>query len=106
MKGLEAISDLRFNISYSQDMKYKENNDLCDIIEKEIKAFEFVANNIRVGIDTNKDIHYACLSVCSKDFDGLFVIRDAYEESDPETYKQLLALKEVLENVKNIQKES
>ena len=41
-KGLEAISDLRFNISYSQDMKYKENNDLCDVIEKELKALDII----------------------------------------------------------------
>jgi hypothetical protein len=41
-KGLEAISDLRFNISYSQDMDYKENNDLCDVVEKELKALEII----------------------------------------------------------------
>ena len=41
-KGLEALQDLRCMTSLSQDCPYKESNDLCDIIEKELKALEII----------------------------------------------------------------
>ena len=41
-KGLEALDNLRCMTSLSQDCPYKESNDLCDIIEKELRALEII----------------------------------------------------------------
>ena len=37
-KGLDALQDLRYDVSMSQDINYKIANEECDIIEKELKA--------------------------------------------------------------------
>ena len=43
-KGLETLDNLRCMTSLSQDCPYKESNDLCNIIEKELKALEIIKN--------------------------------------------------------------
>lgn len=81
MNGLEALSDLRFNISYSQDMDYKENNDLCDIIKKELKALEIIK---RVKDDLN-------FILC---WDNYTQFITAYKKLDDSIKCQLVSAKE------------
>ena len=39
-KGLDALNNLRCMLSLSQDCNYNEGNDLCNIIEQELKELE------------------------------------------------------------------
>ena len=38
MTSKEALSNLRWNVSMSQDIDYKESNDYCDTIEKDLEV--------------------------------------------------------------------
>lgn len=40
MTSKEALSNLRWNVSMSQDIDYKESNNCCDIIEKDLEILE------------------------------------------------------------------
>jgi len=40
MTSKEALSNLRWNVSMSQDIDYKESNNCCDIIEKDLVILE------------------------------------------------------------------
>lgn len=50
-KGLEALDGLRFDVSMSQDINYKEANKECDIIEKELKALEILKKGMTIKTD-------------------------------------------------------
>ena len=41
-KGLQALDSLRCAVSLCPNHDYKKENDLCDIIEKELKALEII----------------------------------------------------------------
>ena len=42
MNGLEALDSVRCALSLCPNHNYKEENDLCNIIEKELKAFQII----------------------------------------------------------------
>ena len=42
MTSKEVLQDLRCMTSLSQDCPYKESNDLCDIIEKDLEVLEII----------------------------------------------------------------
>ena len=46
-KGLIALNDLRCMLSFSQDCNYNESNDLCDIVEKDLKEYEKLKEDIK-----------------------------------------------------------
>lgn len=50
-KGLKALDALRFDVSMSQDINYKEANKECDIIEKELNALEMLKNKMTIETD-------------------------------------------------------
>ena len=68
MTSKEALQDLRFNVSMSQDLNYKENNDLCDIIEKELKVLDILKRVINLT-DENEMIF--CGTITFKEYDLL-----------------------------------
>lgn len=39
-KSLQALQDLRYDVSISQDINYKEANKKCDIIEKDLEVLK------------------------------------------------------------------
>lgn len=60
-KSLEALDKIRFAVSISQDLPYKECNDLCDIIQQDLerleeidKAQEVEFNNLKFTENENK----------------------------------------------------
>lgn len=42
MTSKEALSNLRWNVSMSQDIDYKESNNCCDIIEKDLEILDII----------------------------------------------------------------
>lgn len=49
----QAIKDLRYNVSMSQDLEYTENNNLCDIVEKDLDILYLLK-------EKEVDIDYIC----------------------------------------------
>ena len=55
MTSKEALGNLRFNVSMSQDIDYKEANNECDIIEKDLdKLGQLEDIEEELGIDLVK----------------------------------------------------
>ena len=44
MTSKEALQNLRFDVSMSQDINYIEANNECDIIEKDLEVLEIFKN--------------------------------------------------------------
>ena len=88
-KGLEALDDLRCMTSLSRDCPYKESNDLCDTIEKELEALEIIKNK---GVNVER-----VLSIIEQVEENKIALniynRSCYKELTQEEYD---LLKEVL----------
>jgi hypothetical protein len=63
--------------------------------KQQLQAFEFITQNMIVIVDDNKrDFNCACLFL--KNGNTPYLIDSAYDNVNPEKYKKLLELKEVL----------
>ena len=101
MKGLEALDKID-EVLCDIEIKHKENlgytKPLTKTIEKSLKALEILKRNVKIGIDygeEGKDI--SCSLVFYIDNKKtIYVVDEAIKEQNPEHFKELELLKEVL----------
>lgn len=95
-KGLDALQDLRYDVSMSQDINYKIANEECDIIEKELKKPQELYNKIKEKRDNAR-----------LERDRQAIEQDASDEEKSELrgeicgYNDVLSLMESMFEVKN-----
>lgn len=102
MTGLEALKEFKGNnntILVGRVMGKQHYLDCLQTIEKSLKALEILKRNVKVGIDygeEGKDI--SCSLVFYIDNKKtIYVVDEAIKEQNPEHFKELELLKEVLE---------
>jgi hypothetical protein len=64
--------------------------------KQQIQAFEFITQNMIVIVDNNNKRDFNCACLFLKNGNTPYLIDSAYDITNPEKYKKLLELKEVL----------
>ena len=84
MNGLEALDSVRCALSLCPNHNYKKENNLCNIIEKELKAFEVIKKKVderRIVLENNFDNKFSLggLELCDLTYSELATILEWFD---------------------------
>lgn len=99
MTGLEAFKDVLYILSAVSNNEIDTNCETIKTIEKSLKALEILKRNVKVSIDygvEKKDISLALVFYIDNK-ETIYCVDEAIKEQNPEHFKELELLKEVLE---------
>ena len=98
MTGLEALKRIRQETCPATYMQDFDKNECCDTIEKSLKALEILKRNVKVAVEygvEKRDISCALVFYIDNK-KTIYVVDEAIKEQNPEHFKELELLKEVL----------
>lgn len=99
MTGLEALNILARNVESLEIDTFYECKGAYQTLEKSLKALEIIKRNVKVCIEygaEGKDISVALVFYIDNK-KTIYVVDEAIKEQNPEHFKELELLKEMLE---------